>query len=295
MPTTIVEAVANAAMRLEAAGIETAKLDASLLMRHVIGLDRIQYLVRRREQLPDAAAARYDALIELRLARISVAYLTGEREFLGLPFAVGPGALVPRPETELLVEWAAHWLRGRSDRLAVDVGTGSGAIAIGLTRLAPPGSLRGVIGVDPSLAALAWANRNRSTIGPGVPVSFVRGHLMSAIDGPIDLVLANLPYLTPEQTDENPDLAAEPRSALVSGADGLDLIRELIADLPRVLAGDGAAIFELDPSQAETVAALARGSFPAAFVAIVDDLAGLARFVTIVRMQREGEEERSWA
>ena len=289
MPTTIMEAVANAARRLEAVGIDTARLDASVLMRHVIGFDKVQFLVRRRERLPDEAAARYEALIELRLARISVAYLTGEREFLGLSFAVGPGTLVPRPETELLVEWAARWLRGRSHCLAVDVGTGSGAIAIGLTRLAPPGSLRGVIGVDPSLDALSWANRNRLMIAPGVPVGLVRGHLMSAIAGPVDLVLANLPYLTPEQTDENPDLAAEPRSALVSGADGLDLIRELIRDLPRVLAEDSAAILELDPSQAEIVAALSRETFPEAVVTIVDDLAGLARFVTIVRREHEGE------
>lgn len=293
-PPTIMEAVSQAAGRLDAAGIESATLDAGVLMRYVTGLDKVQYFLRRGQRLSDEQAARYNALIELRLARISVAYLVGEREFLGLPFMVGPGALVPRPETELLVEWAAHWLRGRSNCLALDVGTGSGAIAIGLTRLAPPGSLRGVIGIDPSLEALAWASRNRSAIAPVSPVGLVRGHLISAIGGPVDLVLANLPYLTPEQIDENPDLAAEPRSALVSGPDGLDLIRELLVDLPRVLARDGAAIIELDPSQAETVAALSRTAFPGAVVEIVDDLARWARFVTIVRTERKGEKPGSW-
>lgn len=252
-------------------------------MRHLLGWSRTDYLLNRHQPLADGTRAAFDALIERRRQREPVAYIVSEKEFLGLPFAVGPGALTPRPETELLVEWAVQWLTGKRERIAVDVGTGSGAIAIGLAHLAPAGSLRSVIAVDPSEAALTWAKKNATTLTPEAPITFVQGSLLDQLTGPVDLVLANLPYLTPEQTDSNPDLAAEPRTALVSGADGLDLIRELLANLPRVLAPDGAAILELDPSQAETVASLARSIIPDASVSIQPDLGGRARFVTIER------------
>ncbi|MEZ4495671.1 MAG: peptide chain release factor N(5)-glutamine methyltransferase [Thermomicrobiales bacterium] len=240
--------------------------------------------MHRNDRLDPAIAQQFALLIERRAKREPVAYIVGDREFLGLDFAVGPGALVPRPETEQLVEWAAAWLAGKEGMIAVDVGTGSGAIAIGIARFAPAGSLTRIIAVDPSADALAWARKNAARLAPdGTLIDFVQGSLLDQIAGPVDLVLANLPYLTPEQTDENPDLAMEPRSALVSGADGLDLIRELLGDLPRVLTERGAAILELDPSQAETVAALARAAIPDATVAIVRDLSGRDRFVTIER------------
>jgi len=278
---TIHDAVRTAALRLEAAGSDTPALDAEVLMRHLLGWSRTDYLLNRYQPLTDDTQSAFDALIERRRQREPVAYIVGEKEFLGLSFAVGPGALTPRPETELLVEWAAKWLTGKREQIAVDVGTGSGAIAIGLAHLAPAGSLHSFIAVDPSEAALSWARKNASTLAPAAPITFVQGSLLDQVSGPVDLVLANLPYLTPEQTDSNPDLAAEPRTALVSGVDGLDLIRELLADLPRILAPDGAAILELDPSQAETVANLARSTFPNASVSIQPDLSGRARFVTI--------------
>jgi len=285
--SSIREIVRIAAGRLEQSGIDTSSLDAEVLMRHLLTLDRTRYLLRRNEHLPKGIGDQYAKLIEQRLHGASVAYLTGSREFLGMPFMVGPGVLVPRPETELLVEWGAAWLKGRSRALAVDVGTGSGAIAIGVSALAPPGSLRGVIAVEPSLDALRWAQANRSRLAPDKTIAFIRGNLVSALSGPIDLVLANLPYLTPEQVEENFDLAAEPRSALVSGSDGLDLIRALMADLHRVLDPNGAAILELDPSQADNVLALARATFPDAVASILVDLAGLARCVTIERNRCE--------
>ena len=281
---TIAEAVRNAARTLETSGIDSPALDAEVLMRHLLGWNRAAYLVHRNEPLDPAMAQQFALLTERRAKREPIAYIVGNREFLGLDFAVGPGALVPRPETEQLVEWAAAWLAGKEAMIAVDVGTGSGAIAIGIARSAPAGSLARIIAVDPSADALFWARKNAETLISGeTQIDFIHGSLLDQIDGPIDLVLANLPYLTPAQTDENPDLAMEPRSALVSGADGLDLIRELLVDLSRVLSPVGAAILELDPSQAETVAALARAAIPDATVAIVRDLSGRDRFVTIER------------
>jgi release factor glutamine methyltransferase len=286
---TIADAVRAAAREL-AATSDTPALDAEVLMRHLLGWNRTAYLINRTDVLDDEISQLFRALIERRKRREPVAYLIGNREFMGLDFLVGPGALVPRPETELLVEWAVTWLTGKRDQVAIDVGTGSGAIAVSLALVAPPGSLGRLVAVDPSSEALQWAQRNAVTLAPNAAIEFVRGSLLDEINATIDLVLANLPYLTPAQTDGNPDLAAEPRSALVSGEDGLDLIRELLADLPRVLAPDGAAILELDPDQAETVAALARAIFPDAQVAIVPDLSNRSRFVTIERSSSRGHQ-----
>lgn len=279
---TIADAVRHAAATLVPTS-ETPALDAEVLMRHLLGWNRTTYLMRRQEPLDPELGRAFDTLIKRRQGREPIAYIVGHREFLGLDFAVGPGALVPRPETELLVEWAVEWLQGHRGLIAVDVGTGSGAIAVGLASLAPAETLERIIAIDPSDQALSWARRNAESHVPEAPISFVQGSLLAEINHPVDLVLANLPYLTPEQTDGNPDLAAEPRSALVSGCDGLDLIRALLVDLPRVLKAPGAAILELDPDQAEAVAALGQTIFPDATVAIVSDLSGRSRFVTIER------------
>jgi len=254
-----------------------------VLMRALLGLDRPAFFMRRGDPMPEHLIPRFESMIDRRLRHESVAYIVGEREFFGLPFAVGPGALVPRPETELLVEWAVNWLQHRSEQLVVDLGTGSGAIAVGVASRVPPGTLRALIAIEPSTDALVWARRNAAELVPHAPIAFLRASLLTALSGPVDLVLANLPYLTPEQVAENPDLTAEPRGALVSGADGLDLIRALLNDLPRVLAPAGAAMLELDPSQAATVADIARMQFPESTVEIVPDLSGRDRFVTIER------------
>ncbi len=292
---TIGEALRNGSRRLDEAGKASPRLDAELLLRHVLGIDRTALFLRDPEPIEPEAVAAFDALLTRRIAGQPVAYLTGRRGFLGLSLAMTPDVLVPRPETEQLVEWARDWLGqpGREYATVIDIGTGSGAIAIGLASLLPAGWAGRILGVDVSLAALgvALANRTRvradplEDLGTALEITFQPSDLLDAVDGPIDLVLANLPYLTPEQVDGNPDLAAEPRLALDGGPDGLDLIRRLIADLPRVLAPGGAVALELDPAQAETVAGLFRDAEPGATVTILHDLAGLARIVTMGRAE----------
>lgn len=291
--TTIVDTLRAATRRLSDAGLAAPRLDAEVLLRHLLGIDRTALFLRYPEPLDPAITAAFDGLLDRRLAGQPVAYLTGQRAFLELSLAITPDVLVPRPETEILVEWARDWLGrpGRDRATVVDIGTGSGAIAIGLASLLPDGWAGRITGVDVSPAALAVAVTNLDRIvaemaGPAGAlgrVSFHQGDLLGGVDGPVDLILANLPYLTPEQVDGNPDLAAEPRLALDGGPDGLDLIRRLIADLPRVLASDGAVALELDPGQADAVAALLRAADPDSTVTVVDDLAGLARFVILGR------------
>lgn len=281
---SIGEIVRLGANRLREAGIETPELDAEVLMRSLLRIDRSRYFLDRNSPIEESTRREFEALIDHRIERTSVAYLVGEREFYGHTFRVGPGVLVPRPETEAMVEFAIAWLAQNEmmSGTVVDVGTGSGAIAISVAHDAMEGTLGEVIAIDSSPQALAWARENHATLGSrNVFIRFVLGNLLDKIEGPVDLVLANLPYLTPEQVDGNPDLASEPRDALVSGADGLDLIRQLIDDLPRVLAPDGAAMLEIDPDQSTTVVELAQHRFPDANVTIEQDLSRRDRFVVI--------------
>jgi release factor glutamine methyltransferase len=275
--------IRDAAMRFSAAGIESARLDTEVLLRHALGLDRTRLFMRLREPVDEEATARFRALVDRRLAGEPVAYLTGEREFMGLPFAVGPGVLVPRPETELLVEWAAGWLAGKIQATTIDVGTGSGAIVLALAATLADAHGGLLIGCDRSAGALEYANRNRANLNLESRVLLVRGDLLTWLGAPVDLILANLPYLTPEQFSSNSDLGAEPRLALVSGEDGLGAIRRLLADAGRVLAPGGALALELDPSQAQTITGLAAAALPDARVSVNKDLAGRDRFVIAER------------
>lgn len=286
---TLQDLLRDATARLTAAGIDTARLDAEVLLRYVLNTDRTGLFLRLPDAAPDAIRAPYDALIARRIAGEPIAYLVGMREFMGMPFAVTPAVLVPRPETELLVEWAMEWLSRHPDAAIIDVGTGSGAIAISLAAAIAPSSRSIVVASDLSADALAIMRRNRQiheAQGIVGRILAVQQSLLADTTGEIDLVLANLPYLTPGQIAGNPDLDAEPRMALDGGTDGLDLVRTLIADLPRVLTPTGAAGFELDPSQTDTVEALLRETFPEAIVHTIHDLAGHSRHVV---MERDGK------
>jgi release factor glutamine methyltransferase len=280
---TISDALRLGKARLAIAGSETAGLDAEVLLRHVLGIDRTTLFVRLREQIAVEVLAAYDDLLEERARDVPVAYLTGEREFMGLVFAVGPGVLVPRPETELLVAWAVSWLRRRDQQrvTAVDVGTGSGAIAIAIAAQMDPRWPGRIVASDVSLDAISFAARNRARLDTHHRVALVQGSLTSWLRGPVDLILANLPYLRPEQIGENDSLAAEPRMALDGGADGTDLIRLLLADAPRVLASGGAIALEIDPGHRDDVVAMARRTFPVSEMQVLPDLAGFDRHVII--------------
>ena len=278
-PATLRALAARGATRLRAAGIASADLDAALLLAHLLGITRAALYARTADPPPEGVVAAFDALLTRRVAGEPVAYLIGHKEFFGREFAVSPAVLVPRPETELLVSWAIAWLRARLlPARVVDVGTGSGAIAVTVARAVPTAR---VVASDISLEALRVARGNARKQGIAARIGFVRGDLLAWLGQPADLVLANLPYLTDAQMDE-PSIAAEPRLALDGGdADGLACYRRLIPQTAARLMPGGAFAFEIDPAQAATALLLCTAAFPAARVAVHNDLAGHARLVTV--------------
>jgi release factor glutamine methyltransferase len=260
------EALAAASATLADAGCDTPRLDAELLLAEVLAVDRARLVTERDAPLADAAAERFAALVARRAAREPVAYILGRRSFRRLTLQVDPRVLIPRPETELLVEVGLTLHRGA---VVSDVGTGSGAVALALKDERPDLVVRGT---DVSSDALAVARENAGRLG--LEVRFATADLFDG--GPADAVLANLPYvaagaaLAPEIT------RYEPAGALFAGADGLDLVRRLIgqvAQVPVRMLG-----LEIGPEQAWPVARLMEGAgFEA--VDILRDLAGLERVV----------------
>jgi release factor glutamine methyltransferase len=256
--------VTTGAARLGEAGCESPRLDAELLLAEVLGVGRERLVLDRTLELDAAAQARFSALLDRRAAREPVAYILGRREFRYLTLAVDRRVLIPRPETELLVELGLELPSGA--RVA-DVGTGSGAVALALASERPDLS---VVGLDIDADALAVARANGARLG--LAVEFRVSDLLD--DGPYDAVLANLPYV-PEDAPLAPEITGyEPPRALFAGADGLDLVQRLIAQA----AGVGLLALEIGPEQAQTVTGwLADSGFGS--VKVLRDLAGLDRVV----------------
>ncbi len=251
------EARAAATTRLRSApDPDTAALDADVLLAYVLGVGKEALFAHPERELSPAEDVRFQQLVERRWRGEPVAYLRGFKEFYGLRFLVDPRVLIPRPETEALVDTAREVIAGRA-LTVVDVGTGSGAIAVAIA--AHEQRVR-VIATDSSRDALAVAEANAFAGGVADRVEFRLGDLLAPITERVDVVCANLPYLPDASVDkwvgERSSLAFEPRDAVVAGADGLDVIRRCVADLPRVLAPHGAALFECDPPQVGAVVQL---------------------------------------
>ncbi|MEJ2148082.1 MAG: peptide chain release factor N(5)-glutamine methyltransferase [Chloroflexota bacterium] len=255
---------------------------AQALLAYVVGRGRAWLLAHPEAPLSGAQAAQFAALLGRAAAGEPLAYLVGEREFCGLTFEVTPDALIPRPESEALVEAGLAWARERSksDPAIVDVGTGSGAIAVTLAARLPQAR---IAAVELSAPALAVARRNAQRHAVADRVGLVRGDLLAALVGPFDLILANLPYVS---TGELAGLEVgrwEPRLALDGGADGLDLVRRLLEQAPARLAPGGRLALEIGAEQGERVMTLCREAFPQAAVRLERDLAGLNRIALVDR------------
>jgi len=275
------EARIRATEKLRLAGTPTPALDADLLVAHVLGVTKESLVAHPEIELGPDEHARLHALVAQRASGVPVAYLRGSKEFYGLRLAVDPRVLVPRPETETLVDAVRALTSGRA-LTVVDLGTGSGAIAVALAVVERTLHL---IATDISADALVVASANAEA--HGAHIDFRQGDLLAPVTERVDAVAANLPYLREDDLErlagDRASLAFEPRIATVAGPDGLALVRRAIADLPRVLALDGAAFFECDPPQVEAISALL---LPLGVVEVLQDLAGLDRVVGVRRAGR---------
>jgi release factor glutamine methyltransferase len=231
----------------------TAVLDADVLLAFVLGLRKEDVIAHPGRPLADPELSRFRTIVERRARGEPVAYLRGFKEFYGLRFAVDPRVLIPRPETEALVDAAREFIAARP-LVVVDVGTGCGAIAIAI---AAHERTVHVIATDVSRDALEVAEENALSHGVADRVDFRAGDLLGPVTERVEVVCANLPYLPDDAlarlAGERSSLAFEPRAAVVAGGDGLDVIRRAVAQLPRVLAPGGAAFFECDPPQAADI------------------------------------------
>jgi release factor glutamine methyltransferase len=254
---TVGEARRAAAAALRRKGLDTPDLDARLLVGHALGLDHAGLVSAGERPLTRAEAERLDAALARRLAREPVARILGVKEFWSLSLAVSPDVLVPRPETETVVEAAlAAVARDRALRIA-DLGTGSGAILLALLAELPAAD---GIGTDRSVAALSVARRNAQRLGLAARACFVACDYGDAIAGACDLVVSNPPYIaTADITPLAPEVREfDPHLALDGGADGLAAYRTIAADAARLLAPGGWLAVEVGAGQAEPVAALFR-------------------------------------
>jgi release factor glutamine methyltransferase len=261
--TTVAGTLSCASAVLSATGCDTPRLDAELLLASVMGVGRERLIADARSALDAATVARFEALVARREAHEPVAYILGRKEFRRITLSVDRRVLIPRPETELLVEIALSLPSG--SRVA-DVGTGSGSVALALKDERPD---LAVIGTDVDLDALTVARENGERLG--LDVEFVQADLLDGVPGRFDAVLANLPYVA-EESDLPADIAYEPALALFGGPDGLDPIRRLlpmVAEVPLVA---------LEVGLAQAAASLmSRAGFPA--VERLCDLAGHERVV----------------
>jgi release factor glutamine methyltransferase len=284
--------------RLREAGSETARLDAELLLGHAIGVERTVVIAHPEWTVSDAAAERFENALERRSKGEPVAYIRGFKEFHGLAFATDPRAMIPRPETELLVDLAEGEILHRltatprppgTPRLRVaDVGTGGGTIGIALAAaLRRRHALDDVeiIGTDMSPDALDLARENAVGHAVGDRVRFIEADVLPpVVDPPFDVVLANLPSI-PSGTIPSLPVAAsfEPRASLDGGPDGLAAIRVLVGRLPSALAPAGTAMLEVGSDQADAVREIVAAELPDWGTTVEPDLSGAPRVVRIDR------------
>lgn len=306
---TLAEALQDGRRRLAEAGIEDADIEAEVLLRHALGLDRARLFSRLNESPIPSQTASFDALIARRMGHEPTPYITGHKEFFGLDFEVTPAALIPRPETELLVEEAiAATQRRPRPPVIVDVGCGCGAIACALAHHlvgrksgnvgedfsppADPGSHADafITAIDVSAGALALATRNAARLGLRGRVRFFEGDLLDPLPEPADIIVANLPYVKSSDWEALPPEVREhePRASLDGGPSGTEVLGKLLRQAmptgrqaPSKLRRPGLLLAEIGWDEGEQLTSIARECFPEGRIAVKKDLADLDRILRI--------------
>ncbi|HEX2626647.1 MAG TPA: peptide chain release factor N(5)-glutamine methyltransferase [Candidatus Limnocylindrales bacterium] len=296
---TVRELLDGAVARLRESGSESARLDAELLLGFALDTDRTAVIAHTDAPVGDGAGARFAALLDRRAAGEPVAYIRGVKEFHGLAFGVDPRALIPRPETELLVQLAelelvrrlvaAPRARDAAKLRVIDVGTGSGTIAVTLAvllRRRGMGDDVALTATDSSDEALQLARENAVAHAVGDRIEFETADLLPGIGAtPWDLVLANLPYVRSDAVPKLPVATSfEPVAALDGGPDGLRVIARLLDQLPTGLAGDGAALIEIGGDQGDEILALVAERLPGWSCEVERDFGGLPRVAVVRRV-----------
>ncbi|MCH8816187.1 MAG: peptide chain release factor N(5)-glutamine methyltransferase [Chloroflexi bacterium] len=265
--------------RLAAAGIQEYRLEAELLLQHVLEIDAARMFAGLSDSVPSKAETTLRRAADRRADREPLAYITGRRTFYGREFGVTPDVLIPRPETELLVDLALRWAAGRSGLQIADIGTGSGVLAV---TLASEMRDAAIDAVDLSPRALDVARSNARQFGVADRIEFLEGDLAGPLEGRrYQLVIANLPYVRSDTlTRAEAEVRREPVLALLGGQDGLDVIRRFAPMLPDIMDPAGSlALFEVDPLTAGGAAETIAAALPGARVRVELDLARLERCV----------------
>lgn len=284
VPGTLVgRALVAATQRLEEAGSDTASLDAQVILAHILGKERAWLFAHYDQALSQEEAETFTDMVARRAAAEPVAYLVGHREFYGLDLVVDHRVLIPRPETELLVDAVLDHIESRANQQVrmVDVGTGSGAVAVAVAANCP--SVQ-IYAIDLSTSALEVAAENVRRHDSRGQITLLRGDLLSPLPEPVDIIAANLPYIT---SRDYPNLMAdvrdyEPRLALEAGPEGLDLIERLLDQAPGHLYPGGVIFLEIGADQGQAVLKLVERLLPQArHIGLRQDYHGYDRLVVI--------------
>ena len=274
---------------LESAGIPDARLEAEVMVMDVMRMPRQAIFAEQESEVGAQQEAQLAAIVERRLTREPLAYILNYREFYGVNLLVNPDVLIPRPETETLVEHALFMaLMGMESRELViaDVGTGTGAIAVNLAIHLPAARIYAIDAYDATLDVAAYNVRMHNVADR---VTLLKGDLLEPLPEPVDVIAANLPYLPTERIPTlQPEVQWEPTAALDGGPDGLDLIRRLIEQAAASsgsgnerLKPHGVILLEMDPEQMEEARRLASDAFPDAEITVEPDLAGRERALSV--------------
>ena len=275
---TLTQLLIRARKLLAAGGMEDASLEGELLLRHALGMNRVQLYQELNSEMTRQQEETFWNLVRRRLSGEPTAYITGHCEFYGLDFYVDRRVLIPRPETELLVEKVLRLAQDNTISTIADIGTGCGAIAVTLALHLP----RAVIyATDLSATALEVAALNCRKHGVADRIRLLKGNLLDPVSEPVDLIIANLPYVRKSYLTQMSTAGFEPSLALDGGVDGLDRIRQLCHQASREFLFGGYLILEIGEGQSQAVASLLRHLFSTAEIAVTPDIGGIDRMVCL--------------